>query len=633
MRHFYLLLLSILLTSCAEFESGSLQSPDSSIEITLNLQEGQLFFNAVYNHDTVITKSPLRLDLKEGIPTELKIGNVKKRLKDETWSTINGKNLTVRDYYHELEVELHGTENDEPVYSVIFRCYNDGFAYRYSFLNSSTERHISLKSESSQINFPKDFTWWSYNGENHNVGPEQLSTSAGRTITTPMVAKLDEDCYLAIHEAEIIHNAPLFVKVDNQGKGLSFLLSPSLENTPYQTSWRSFMLGQNPGDLVESNLLVNLNEPCMIEYPEWIKPGKAMWDWRVWGYVAEDGFEYGLNTISHKRFIDFASENNIQYLLIDADWYGSEFSETSDPTSSRKGVDIVECMRYAKDKDVGVILYLNDVGAKKFGLERVLKQFADWGAAGVKYGFMRGSPADKVLNTREIVELCAKYKLMVNFHDNPIPPSGDRRTWPNLMTKEFGHSQADAKKSYYPETAVTAPFINMIAGPLDMCEGWFGLTDAESRVKVFEEIPGTVAAEVAKLIVNYSGWKILPDSPEEYLKKDDLFDCIRQMPPQFDSFNVNMGEIGEYISVVRRSGNDYFVGMLTNRQSRELEIKFDFLEEGFEYEATLYEDTETTHFMNEKESYQVRKMKVNSTSSISVFIAPGGGHSMMVKRL
>jgi len=353
----------------------------------------------------------------------------------------------------------------------------------------------------------------------------------------------------------------------------------------------------------------------------------------LWIISADDGFEYGLNTISHKRFIDFASENNIQYLLIDADWYGSEFSETSDPTSSREGVDIVECMRYAKDKNVGVILYLNDVGAKKFGLERVLKQFAEWGAVGVKYGFMRGSPADKVKHTREVVELCAHYKLMVNFHDNPIPPSGDRRTWPNLMTKEFGHSQADAKKSYYPETAVTAPFINTIAGPLDMCEGWFGLTEAPSRVKVFEEIPGTVAAEVAKLIVNYSGWKILPDSPEEYLKKDDLFNCIRQMPPQFDSYNVHMGEIGEYISVVRKTGNDYFVGTLTNRQSRELEIKFDFLDEGLDYEATLYQDTESTHFLNEKESYQIMKINVNSESSIKVFLAPGGGHSMMINRI
>jgi len=208
--------------------------------------------------------------------------------------------------------------------------------------------------------------------------------------------------------------------------------------------------------------LVNLNEPCKIEDTSWIKPGKSLWDWRVWGYRAQDGFEYGLNTKSHKRLIDFASENNIQYLLIDADWYGSEFSETSDPTTSREGVDIVDCMQHAKSKNIGVILYLNDIGARKFGLERVLEQFSEWGASGVKYGFMRGSPEEKVRQTRKVVELCARYKLMVNFHDYPIPPSGDSRTYPNLVTKEFGHSQADAQRSYFPETAVNQPLINMM---------------------------------------------------------------------------------------------------------------------------------------------------------------------------
>jgi len=277
---------------------------------------------------------------------------------------------------------------------------------------------------------------------------------------------------------------------------------------------------------------------------------------------------------------------------------------------------------------------LNDVGANKFGLERILQQFSEWGASGVKYGFMKGSPKDKVLNTRRIVELCAKYKLMVNFHDNPIAPSGDRRTWPNLITKEFGHSQADAKRSYFPETMVTAPFVNMLAGPLDLCNGWFALNSAftSNRPKVFEEIPGTVASEVAKLIVVYGGCFIMPDAPEEYLKKNDLFDCIRNMPAHFDSYKVLDGEIGEFISVARSSGDEWFVGSLTNRDSRELTIKFNFLDAGRKYIATFYEDTEDTHFLENKEAYRVKEdITIKKGLKVKIDLAPGGGHSMWIR--
>ena len=466
------------------------------------------------------------------------------------------------------------------------------------------------------------------------MGPVKLSEFTDKVARNPVVLKTDNEKYFAIHEAAIIEHAP-FILTNKKGEN-SFSLNQLIETNgkAAKTSWRTFILGSQPGDLIESNLLVNLNEPCKIEDTSWIKPGRAMWDWRVWGYVTDDGFEYGLNTISHKRFIDFAAENNIQYLLIDADWYGSEFSDKSDPTTTREGIDILECMAYAKEKNIGVILYLNDIGAKKFGLERVLKQFSEWGAAGVKYGFMRGTVKEKVLNTRQIVELCAKYKLIVNFHDNPIAPSGDRRTWPNLITKEFGHSQADALRSYFPETMVTAPFVNMLAGPLDLCNGWFGLNDAygNGRHKVFEVIPGTVASEVAKLIVVYGGCFVMPDAPEEYLKKKYLFEAIRKMPAHFDSYKVINGEIGEFITVARSSGDEWFLGSLTNRDARELQIKFDFLDADKKYVATFYEDTRETHYLNNKEAYQIKKdILVDKNSVVNIKMAPGGGHAMWIR--
>jgi alpha-glucosidase len=222
---------------------------------------------------------------------------------------------------------------------------------------------------------------------------------------------------------------------------------------------------------------------------------------------------------------------------------------------------------------------------------------------------------------------------MVDFHDNPVPPSGDRRTWPNLVTKEFCHAQADARRSYFPETAVSSPFVNMIAGPLDYTDGWFDLNNAHSRERVFEEIPGTVAAEVAKLIVAYSGWTVLPDSPEAYLEKGDLFDCIRQMPAGFDSFKILDGKIGQFITVAREAGDDWFVGSLTNREGKTIEIDFAFLPEGQDYQATFYEDAEETHFLNNKEAYQIKKLQISSGAKIKIRMAPGGGNAIHLKKI
>jgi alpha-glucosidase len=174
----------------------------------------------------------------------------------------------------------------------------------------------------------------------------------------------------------------------------------------------------------------------------------------------------------------------------------------------------------------------------------------------------------------------------------------------------------------------------MLAGPLDLCNGWFGLNDAfgNGRHKVFENIPGTVAAEVAKLIVVYGGCFVLPDAPEEYLKKEDLFDCIRQMPAHFESYKVVAGEIGEFITVARKSGNEWFVGSLTNRQSRELEINFNFLNEGKKYIATFYEDTPETDFMNNKEDYRIREnIQVDKNSLATIKLAAGGGNAIWIR--
>ena len=632
-----LLILSFLflLLSCSEPSHFLLTSPNEELKISLSDEGNSSVISSItYGGDTLMTQSVIGLLVNEINFTEnVSFSEYSKRVFDETWTTVNGKQASVLNHYNEYKLKIK--KNDSPEFhEIIFRISDNGFAYRYNFSSDAINDSIFIKEELTELNCKDDFKYWAYNRENHNVGPIVRSEQLIKKVETPIVMQFNKNSFMAIHEAAILDFAPFSINAAKNNQSLAFNINYSKRDQAFNTSWRAFMLGKKIGDLVESNLLINLNEPCKIEDTSWIKPGKTLWDWRVWGYNAQDGFEYGLNTTSHKRMIDFAAKNNIQYLLLDADWYGNEFNENSDPTTTREGIDIEACMKHAVENNIGIILYLNDVGAKKFGLEIVLKQFSEWGAIGVKYGFMEGNPEEKVKNTRKVVELCAKYKLMVNFHDNPIPPSGDRRTWPNLITKEFGHAQADAHYSHFPETSVNQVLINMIAGPLDMTNGWFDLNSAHiGRPKVFEEIPGTVVAEVAKLITIYSGWAVLSDSPEAYLKKDDLFDCIRNMPAQFDSFKVLDAELDNFVSVIRKAGDDWFIGSLTNREKRTIVLSLNFLPKDKKYEATLYEDAKDSHFIQNKESYTVRRELVNSETKLTINMSEGGGHVVYIKMI
>lgn len=631
-----LFLLFVCLESFCQSTIFTLHSPNKKVQLNISNKDNASLISAIFLGDTLIKPSVLGLKVSNtDFTSNVSYSNFTESSFDETWNTVNGKQLKIRNHYNEYKFQVNKSNSPEQFYEIIFRLYDGGFAYHYNFPSNAVKNSLLIEKELTHLNFKNDYTYWAYNEERHNLGPIVRSEKNIEDVKIPAVMQLNNNRFMAIHEAEILSFAPFTLNASKDDLSITFNTEYSSRDKAFKTSWRAFILGEKVGDLVESNLLVNLNEPCKIEDTSWIKPGKSMWDWRVWGYKTQDGFQYELDTKSHKRLIDFASKNNIQYLLIDADWYGEEFNENSDPTTAKEGIDIEEAMRYAKERNVGIILYLNDVGAKKFGLERVLKQFSDWGAVGVKYGFMTGSLEDKVKQTKRVVELCAQNKLMVDFHDGPIPPSGDRRTWPNMMTKEFGHAQADALRSHFPETSVNQVLINMIAGPLDLTNGWFDLNDAfnEKRPKVFQELPGTVVAEVAKLITIYTGWSVLPDSPEEYLDKDDLFDCIRKMPAQFDSLEILDAELDAFVSVARKSGNDWFIGSLTTRDPRDITIDLSFLPKDKKYEATIYSDAEDGHFLNNKESYKIDTQVVNSNSKLNIKMAPGGGNAIYIKDL
>ena len=531
------------------------------------------------------------------------------------------------------------------------RLYDGGLGLRYQVIS---EEAVSFQDDNTHFAFEKDLTCWSANFERPNIGPVPLSAYKGSQF--PLTVQVSETCFCSILEAAIYDCAYLSPARVGPTTFRSHC-RPSVLNERGETSWRVMLLGKTAGDLLANTVMMNLNPECALEDASWVKPGLALWDWRQWGASAEDGFVYGLDMPSWKRQIDFASKHDIEYLVLDAGWYGQEFDAKSDPMTSRTylleqknpnnpqltpkdppkdwkdPIDIPELIQYGKERNVGIILYFNDIARHNYDFEKTLALYEAWGAAGIKYGFMKGQGQDKVQNTRQIVELCAKHHLTCNFHDNPVPPSGDRRRYPNYMGREFCHSQADATRSFTATTFCTTVFCNMLAGPVDMCNGFMTLTGIEKiRPKVFKPIYSTVVAEAARVLIVFSGLAILPDSPESYAQKADLFEFIERLPMTWDETRILNSHIGHYITTARRSKAAWFVASCCDEEGKVLTIPLDFLDAGQSYTATLYEDRSETHHVNNREAYQIRSLPVKKGDQIKARLAPGGGHCMYIAK-
>ncbi|MCK4999923.1 MAG: glycoside hydrolase family 97 catalytic domain-containing protein [Anaerohalosphaera sp.] len=601
-----------------------LNSPDGRIAAAVYVKDGMAFYTVTFNGVRVIKESALGLVLDQMDGPKWGIKYTQPSKHDSTWQPVWSKQAAIRDHYNEMKLCLADENPSKLKMYITFRAYNDGVAFRYSIsVNGDGDRELKVVGDLTDFSFGGDYTAWFYNGERANIGPQLLSQSKG-TFRWPMTVKVSDKCYMAINEAAIYDFSWMELTSEKGTTKFSAKIRPSKVKMPFETPWRVIMLAGSPGSLVDSHLLENLNPPCKIEDTSWIKPGVSFWDWRAWGHVADD-FTYALSMDSWKRFVDLAAQSKVSYLLLDADWYGPEFDSGSDPATTEK--DVPGLVKYAKQNGVGVFLYLNDVGAKKYGLENILKTFSQWGAVGVKYGFMRepaGQP--KVNRTQMIIELCAENKLMCIFHDNPVPPSGDMRTWPNCVTREFCHSQSDAKSVFVPRTFVTAVYVNMLAGPLDMCNGLFDLENSfEQRPKIFAEVPSTIVAETARTLITFSGLTVIPDSADSYKKHPELFDFIASQKMPWQQSKTLAGEIGEYIVMTRRNGDAVFIASATNENARTIKLPLDFLAAGT-YQATMLEDADDTHYLTNRQAYKVRSVIVRSGDIIEIKMAPGGGH-------
>lgn len=352
----------------------------------------------------------------------------------------------------------------------------------------------------------------------------------------------------------------------------------------------------------------------------------------MWGYVAPDGFTYEMGFESWKRMIDFASEKEIPYLLLDANWYGPEHSDLSNPFQGGLAKQVRKALDYGKQRKVGLILYLNDAASRNFQIEEIVEAYARWGAVGIKYGFMKGSGQEKVIKTERVVKACAKHKLFVNFHDGPIPPTGHERTWPHWNTREYIHAQTDAHRTHLPGDFVHMAYVQALTGPVD---GNHGLFDYESpgpeRPPQFGGLYSTIVAEIARTLILYSGITVIPDAPEAYQAHPELFSFLAAQKQPWQQSCTLQGEFGKWITTMRQAANGHFlVATATDQNSRVVKIAMDFLPAG-DFEATLFSDAKDAHYKTNRVAYQIRKQKVSSADVITAVLAPGGGHAILTR--
>ena len=568
---------------------------------------------------------------QESIPGPAWEAKVSSASHDGIWKPVWGKRAEVKDRYNELTLSFVAPDNVTGVdrIQITFRAYDDGVAFRY-MVPKEARQGEDVKRECTQYNFAGDYTAWFYNGELHNLGPDKLSDVEGVRYPV-MTVQASEHQYMALHEADLRTGEPLALSSAKGKKTFEVSSKPSSLVPGYVSAWRVILHGTTPGAMVDSHLIELLNPEPSGDF-SWVKPGVAVWDWRINGAVTDDGFTYTMTYPSWVRMVDFASEQGFKYLVLDANWYGPEFEKSSDPLTGDKVNDVKRIIAYGKEKGVGIWLYLNDVGGRQYPIEETLKQYGEWGAAGIKYGFMNGTPEEKNLWTQQITRLCAENRLLVDFHDGPVHPYGQMRTWPNALTREYCQAQLDAHRVFQPKTFVTSVFVNMLAGPLDMNNGMFDLRQGPTtRVDENQPVPSTVVSEAARTLITFSGATIIPDIPEMYRKYPELlaFLSAQQMP--WKESRTLAGKIGEYIVMMRETDKDYLIGAVTNEELRTLSIPLDFLPEG-SYTVQLMLDGEDAHYQTNRESYRVKMQEAKAGDTIQVKLAAGGGACLRIKK-
>ena len=629
MRKFFIAIL-FWAVAIVGYAAEALQSPDGKYNFVFEQKDGRLTYRLDYAAKQVIEEGELGVNIDNhlvesamGIPVDnsnvwtngMEVTSVDRRSEDNTWKTVYGEYAQMRDHYNEMTIHLlkggkhegSGTAYDKRqqyLLDIIVRAYDEGVAIRYHFPEATNGLFMHITDDLTSFRFAPGAEAYHYAWAQAHANKVKLLKSEAAwkdEAERPLTLQLANGLYAAIGEAALTDfvRGKLKLKADNELQMAMFDSADII--TAYDMPWRFIMVGEKTIDLINNKQMVlNLNAPCQISDTYWIKPGKAFRVCRLDMKTCMEG-------------VDFCVDRGLQYIELDAGWYGPEMKMSSSALKvlESRDIDMPKLCDYAKSKGIGVWVYVNQRALYQ-QLDQILPLYEKWGISGIKFGFVQIGSQEWTTWLHNAVKKCADHHIMVDIHDE-YRPTGWSRTYPNLMTQEGIGGNEEMPDA---EHNTILPFTRFLCGPADYTPCYFN-----GRVK------NTKAHQLAMPVVYYSPITFLYwyDLPNVYKGEKEL-DFWKYCPTVWDESKALQGEIGEYIVQARRSGNDWFVGAMNGLQARDITINTaDFLQKGKKYRVEIYNDNPALNTRT-KVSTVVQTIKAGKT--LKLHLQPSGGAAL-----
>ena len=623
-------LLMLLFMTAATQAGEVLSSPNSKYQFVFSQKDGKLTYRLDYAGKQVVEEGELGVNIDNhlvesamGIPVDtnrvwtkgMEVTSVERRSEDNTWKTVYGEYSQIRDHYNEMTIHLvkggrhQGSSNaydkrQQYLFDIIVRAYDEGVAIRYHFPEATNGLFMHITDDLTSFRFAPGAEAYHYAwAQSHANKVKLLKSEAAwkEEAERPLTLHLANGLYAAIGEATLTDfvRGKLKLKTDHELQMAMFDSADII--TAYDMPWRFIMVGEKAIDLINNKQLVlNLNAPCQIADTSWIKPGKAFRVCRLDMKTCLAG-------------VDFCVDRGLQYIELDAGWYGPEMKMSSSALKvlESRDIDMPKLCAYAKSKGIGVWVYVNQRALYQ-ELDQLLPLYEKWGISGIKFGFVQIGSQDWTTWLHQAVRKCADHHIMVDIHDE-YRPTGWSRTYPNLMTQEGIGGNEEMPDA---EHNTILPFTRFLCGPADYTPCYFN-----GRVK------NTKAHQLAMPVVYYSPVTFLYwyDLPNAYKGEQEL-DFWKHCPTVWEESKALQGEIGEFVVQARRSGDDWFVGAMTGLQARDITINTaDFLQKGKKYRVEIYNDDPALNTRT-KVSSTVQTLKAGKV--LKLHLQPSGGAAL-----
>jgi alpha-glucosidase len=665
--------LGLLALVTVSVQAQQVASPDGRNVVTVEIREGGLFYSVQRDGRNILMPSRLGFEFRGQGPLKdsLGIASVTRNTFDTTWTQPWGEVARVRDHHNELALLVVEKPFPSRRFWLRVRVFNDGLGFRYEFPEQPTLREVEITEELTEFSMADDArAWWIPSNRPRLDRSEMLYSSGPVSVTdsiqTPLTMETrDGRTVLVIHEANLVDYARMTLKGPRmENRTLRVALAPHADGikvrgrTPFVTPWRTIQLADRAVDLVPSVLGLNLNPPNVLPSTDWIRPMKYVGIW--WGMHIgtmswNSGPKHGATTATAKRYIDFAAANGLGGVLVegwnlgwDGDWIANRNAFSF--TQPYPDYDLREVARYAREKGVRLIVHNETSG----GIENYERQmdsafalYRSLGLVAIKSGYVTDLTSEghshwsqyMVRHYRKVIETAAQYGIMLDVHE-PVYDTGERRTYPNMMSREGARGQEynawGGEGGNPPEHETILFFTRLLSGPMDFTPGIFDLLiergtgrprrPEESRVRT------TLAKQLALYVVLYSPLQMAADLPENY-ENQPAFQFIRDVAVDWDTTIVLRGRIGDYVVVARkeRGGAEWFIGAITDEEARTFEVPLSFLAPGRRYVAEIYADGPRAHWLTNPLPVAISRRPVTSASRLSIRLAPGGGQAVRIR--